>query len=104
MPRKSRAKSGALDSLSLPVKLQSALDALHGHYERTFALWQQEKIAVPPVVLPFGFGGQSAGVPFLAGEPATEGRRLCPLTLSTNGDALAGPTSRPSSAEVGNRT
>lgn len=51
MPRKGRSKSGALDPLSLPVKLQSALDALYGHYEKTFALWQQAKIAVPPVFI-----------------------------------------------------
>lgn len=51
MPKKGRSKSGALDPLSLPVKLQSALDALYGHYERTFTLWQQEKIAVPPVFI-----------------------------------------------------
>lgn len=51
MPKKGRGKSGALDPLSLPVELQTALDALYGHYEKTFALWQKEKISVPPVFI-----------------------------------------------------
>src|SRR6266404_1352275 len=49
MPKKGRAKSGILDPLSLPVELQTALDALYGHYQKTYALWQQENIGVPPV-------------------------------------------------------
>ncbi|HUQ47255.1 MAG TPA: DEAD/DEAH box helicase family protein [Gemmatimonadaceae bacterium] len=48
MPKKGRVKGGALDPLSLPLKLQTALDALYGHYEKTFELWEQEKISVPP--------------------------------------------------------
>jgi type III restriction enzyme len=51
MPKKGRGKSGILDPLSLPVELQTALEALYGHYRKTFALWQQEKIAVPPVFI-----------------------------------------------------
>jgi type III restriction enzyme len=51
MPKKGRGKAGALDPLSLPVELQTALDALYGHYEKTFALWQKEKISVPPVFI-----------------------------------------------------
>jgi Endonuclease domain len=48
MPRKGRGKAGGLDPLALPTRLQTALQALYGHYEKTFALWEQEKIAVPP--------------------------------------------------------
>ena len=48
MPRKGRAKGGALDPLKLPIPLQTALEALYGHYEQTFELWRQEGIAVPP--------------------------------------------------------
>ena len=51
MPKKGRGKAGALDPLSLPVKLQTALDALYGHYEKTYALWQQAGITVPPVFI-----------------------------------------------------
>jgi type III restriction enzyme len=48
MPKKGRGKSGALDPLSLPVELQTALEALYGHYAKTFALWEERKIKVPP--------------------------------------------------------
>ncbi|HRZ54567.1 MAG TPA: restriction endonuclease, partial [Candidatus Paceibacterota bacterium] len=51
MPKKGRSKSRALDPLSLPVKLQTALDALYGHYEKTYGLWEKESIAVPPVFI-----------------------------------------------------
>jgi type III restriction enzyme len=51
MPKKGRGKGGTLDPLSLPAELQTALDALSGHYEKTFALWQQEGIGVPPVFI-----------------------------------------------------
>ena len=51
MPKKGRGKSGALDPLDLPNDLQTALEALYGHYAKTFALWEQEGIDVPPVFI-----------------------------------------------------
>ena len=49
MPRKGRrANAASLDPLALPVPLQSALEALYGHYERVFAEWRAAKIDVPP--------------------------------------------------------
>lgn len=48
MPKKGRGKSKALDPLSIPVELQTALEALYGHYDKTFKLWQQNSIKVPP--------------------------------------------------------
>ncbi len=48
MPKKSRSSGGELDPLKLPTLLQTALQALYGHYEKTFALWQEKKIRVPP--------------------------------------------------------
>ncbi len=48
MPKKGRGKATGLDPLKLPNKLQTALEALYGHYEKTFELWQRERIAVPP--------------------------------------------------------
>jgi type III restriction enzyme len=51
MPKKGRGKSGRLDPLSLPNELQTALHALYGHYEKTFELWKQEGIEVPPVFI-----------------------------------------------------
>lgn len=48
MPKKGRGKGDALDPLMLPVPLQTALDALYGHYAATFELWRQKGIEVPP--------------------------------------------------------
>ena len=48
MPKKGRGKAGGLDPLSLPVELQTALEALYGHYEKTFALWAEAGIEAPP--------------------------------------------------------
>ncbi len=48
MPRKGRGKTTNLDPLQIPVMLQAALDALYGHYEKTFQLWQDARIEVPP--------------------------------------------------------
>ncbi|MFZ4629736.1 MAG: BPTD_3080 family restriction endonuclease [Blastocatellia bacterium] len=48
MPKKGRGKSEALDPMDLPVPLLTALDALYGHYEKTFELWERSGIEVPP--------------------------------------------------------
>jgi type III restriction enzyme len=48
MPRKGRVKGSPLDPLSIPIDLQTALEALYGHYARTFDLWIEAGIAVPP--------------------------------------------------------
>jgi type III restriction enzyme len=48
MPKKGRGGSDSLDPLKLPNKLQTALEALYGHYAKTFDLWSAEGIDVPP--------------------------------------------------------
>ncbi|OPL19064.1 MAG: restriction endonuclease [Candidatus Aegiribacteria sp. MLS_C] len=48
MPKKGRGKGKKLDPLSLPVELQTALEALYGHYEKTFKLWEEANVPVPP--------------------------------------------------------
>jgi type III restriction enzyme len=48
MPKKGRGKASGLDPLALPVELQTALEALYGHYAKTFDLWEKAKIKVPP--------------------------------------------------------
>jgi type III restriction enzyme len=48
MPKKGRGKGKKLDPLKLPVKLQTALEALYGHYAKTFDLWDKAGIRVPP--------------------------------------------------------
>lgn len=48
MPKKGRGAGKELDPLKLPTRLQTALQALYGHYEKTFKLWQDNGIRVPP--------------------------------------------------------
>lgn len=48
MPKKGRGAGGELDPLKLPTRLQTAIEALYGHYEKTFKLWQEQGIRVPP--------------------------------------------------------
>lgn len=48
MPKKGRGSNQELDPLKLPTRLQTALQALYGHYEKTFKLWQDAGISVPP--------------------------------------------------------
>ncbi len=48
MPKKGRGKGNTLDPLQIPVELQTALQALYGHYDKTFVLWKDAGIKVPP--------------------------------------------------------
>jgi type III restriction enzyme len=48
MPRKGRGKAEGLDPLALPTRLQTALAALYNHYAKTFHLWQERRVSVPP--------------------------------------------------------
>jgi type III restriction enzyme len=51
MPRKGASKAkrrGGLDPLSLPNLLMTALEALYGHYKKTYDLWAEADIRVPP--------------------------------------------------------
>ena len=52
MPKKGRSKTSAtLDPLSLPAELQTALDALYGHYTRVYDAWDKAGMPVPPVFI-----------------------------------------------------
>ena len=48
LPKKGAKNAGKLDPLSLPPKLETALLALYGHYEKTFNAWRDAGIDVPP--------------------------------------------------------
>ena len=48
MPRAGRGRSGNLDPLSLPTTLQTALEALYGHYKNTYEQWKSDGANVPP--------------------------------------------------------
>ncbi len=51
LPRKGRGTTGSLDPLRLPIELHTALEALYGHYRKTYELWEQAGISVPPVFI-----------------------------------------------------
>ena len=51
MPKKGRGAAGKLDPQKLPPELQTALEALYGHYEKTYQQWQETGIRVPPVFI-----------------------------------------------------
>src|SRR5579875_312347 len=52
MPKKGRGTAGSsLDPLKLPTELMTALEALYGHYKKTFELWEEKKMGVPPVFI-----------------------------------------------------
>ena len=51
LPKKGRGKSGFDDPQKLPSELLSAIDALYGHYEKTFAAWKEAKLDVEPVFI-----------------------------------------------------
>ena len=48
MPKKGRGAGADLDPEKLPTRLKTALEALYGHYQKTFDLWRERKISVPP--------------------------------------------------------
>ena len=48
MPKKGKGKSAPLDPRDLPPQLLTALDALYGHYQKTFELWAKKGRPVPP--------------------------------------------------------
>lgn len=48
MPKKGRGQGEDLDPLKLPTRLLTAIESLYGHYEKTFKLWQDGGINVPP--------------------------------------------------------
>ena len=48
MPRRGRGRGGTLDPLSIPVELQTALEALYAHYAKTFEEWEKAGVDAPP--------------------------------------------------------
>lgn len=51
LPKKGRGKSAFDDPQKLPNELLSAIDALYGHYEKTFEAWKENKLGVEPVFI-----------------------------------------------------
>lgn len=89
IPKKGRNQSGPLDPLSLPIKLQTALQALYGHYEKTYQLWQQTGISVPPcfIVVCNNTATSKLVYDYISGFQLPS--HALPNALSTNYGALA---------------
>ena len=51
LPKKGRGKSGFDDPQKLPNELLTAIDALYGHYEKTFDAWKAAGVGVDPVFI-----------------------------------------------------
>lgn len=51
LPKKGRGNAKGLDPQKLPNELLTAIDALYGHYEKTYALWREADIGVDPVFI-----------------------------------------------------
>ena len=102
MPKKGRGKAQGLNPLDLPTQLQTALEALYGHYEKTFELWAQEKISVPPcfIVVCNNTSASKLVFDYISGfqQPQQDGStRLVEgrLPLFRNFDANGQPLGRP---------
>ncbi|SDL48234.1 BPTD_3080 family restriction endonuclease [Aliiruegeria lutimaris] len=48
MPKKQKGEKKP-DPLKLPIELQVAIEALYGHYKKTYELWEKEGVGIPPV-------------------------------------------------------
>ncbi|MEE3101007.1 MAG: restriction endonuclease, partial [Pseudomonadota bacterium] len=48
MPKKAKGEKKP-DPGKLPVEVRTALDALYGHYRKTFEAWEREEVGIPPV-------------------------------------------------------
>jgi type III restriction enzyme len=102
MPKKGRGKAGDLDPLSLPVELQTALEALYGHYEKTLKLWEEKKIKVPPcfIVICNNTSTSKLVYDYVSGfQRENEDGTLTPvpgrLALFRNTDEYGNPLGRP---------
>jgi len=104
MPKKGRGKSEYLDPLKLPTRLQTALAALYGHYEKTFELWRQEGISVPPcfIVVCNNTSTSKLVYDYISGfTPPADDNGMAPppflgaLKLFSNFDEYGNPLARP---------
>jgi type III restriction enzyme len=104
MPKKGRGKAEGLDPLKLPTRLQTALEALYGHYRQTYDLWQQAGIKVPPcfIVVCNNTSTSKLVYDYISGflHPADKDGAIPPpylgaLPLFRNFDELGNPLPRP---------
>ena len=98
MPKKGRGKNKELDPLSLPTKLQTALEALYGHYEQTFEVWEKAGISVPPcfIVVCNNTATSKLVYDYISGFRRENGEFVsAKFQLFSNFDSHGNPYSRP---------
>ena len=101
MPKKGKGKGGTLDPLAIPVELQTALEALYGHYELTYNEWVKAGLSVPPcfIVVCNNTSTSKLVYDYISGfyQQTSDGDRLQNgrLALFRNFDAYDVPLSRP---------
>lgn len=101
MPKKGKGKGDQLDPLSLPVELQTALEALYGHYEKTYESWRSAGISIPPcfIVVCNNTSTSKLVYDYISGfvRQTPEGEQTVPgrLKLFSNFDENGNATSRP---------
>ena len=110
MPKKGRGAGARLDPMSLPGELQTALQALYGHYEKTFELWEQAGIDAPPcfIVVCNNTATSKLVYDYIAGFRRDEGDRAGTvqngrLELFRNFDASGAPLPRPRTLLIDSR-
>jgi type III restriction enzyme len=93
MPKMGRAKAEGLSPLDLPPQLQTALEALYGHYEKTFVLWAEKKVAVPPcfIVVCQNTAISKLVYDYISGFNGTQGRLALFRNQDEHGRALPRP-------------
>jgi type III restriction enzyme len=101
MPKKGKGKGGTLDPLAIPVELQTALEALYGHYELTYNEWQKAGLSIPPcfIVVCNNTSTSKLVYDYISGfdRETPEGTQLenGRLALFRNFDEFGNPYSRP---------
>ncbi len=102
MPKKGRGKAKDLDPQSLPLELQTALEALYGHYQKTFEAWKRAGLATPPcfIVVCQNTAISKLVYDYIAGFQRTNAdgsTELVPgkLELFRNFDTYGNPLARP---------
>ncbi len=107
MPKKGRGtkqKKGEtqVDPRKLPAELMAALDALYGHYKKTYASWQEAGIDVPPcfIVVCSNTSASKLVYDYISGfDRVTEEREVTyvpgQLELFRNYDEYGQPLARP---------
>lgn len=107
MPKKGRGNAGFLDPQRLPVRLQTALDSLYGHYEKVFEAWEDAGTQVPPcfIIVCQNTSISKLVYDFVSGyhyttEAGIQNFQASRLKLFSNYDANGNPIARPNTILV----